>query len=221
MSSGRPAKLNQSHRKLPTQGSGRVILSMPTASHGITNGTEARPSSGPKSVDSTTDLARCFLRLANLPSYPLDRLSSGMKRSFGARPARSCLLSMPCIVANHKRDVAVSAIGSRQDLRPTDATTIELPDPPIYAIDAEPRPGRVSERNKSRLTKIGSVWSNRVVTALSAMHVPSRSLPLRCWGRQSTQEHAAALETAPLSSIEVAEAPHLSSDHLTAATGIR
>ena len=40
-----------------------------------TDGTEARPSSGPKSVDPATDLARCFLRLANLPSYPLDRLS--------------------------------------------------------------------------------------------------------------------------------------------------
>ena len=44
------------------------------ASHGITNGTEARPSS-PKPVDPATELARCFLRLANLPSYPLDRLS--------------------------------------------------------------------------------------------------------------------------------------------------
>ena len=49
------------------------------ASHGITNGTEAVPSSAPKSVESavdpTADLARCFLRLANLPNYALDRLS--------------------------------------------------------------------------------------------------------------------------------------------------
>jgi hypothetical protein len=46
------------------------------ASPGITNQAEARPSSRPKkSVDPATDLARCFLRLANLPSYPLDRLS--------------------------------------------------------------------------------------------------------------------------------------------------
>ena len=45
------------------------------ASHDITNGTEARPGSGPKSVDPVTELARCFLRLANLPSYPLDRLA--------------------------------------------------------------------------------------------------------------------------------------------------
>ena len=45
------------------------------ASHGITNGTEGGPSSGPKSVNPATDLARCFLRLANLPNYALDRLS--------------------------------------------------------------------------------------------------------------------------------------------------
>jgi hypothetical protein len=45
------------------------------ASHGVTNGTEPRPSSELKSVDPATDLARCFLRLANLPNYPLDRLS--------------------------------------------------------------------------------------------------------------------------------------------------
>jgi hypothetical protein len=36
---------------------------------------EALPSSGPKSLDPATDFARCLLRLANLPSYPLDRLS--------------------------------------------------------------------------------------------------------------------------------------------------
>jgi hypothetical protein len=41
----------------------------------MTNGTEARPSSGPKFRDPATDLARCFLRLANLPNYALDRLS--------------------------------------------------------------------------------------------------------------------------------------------------
>ena len=45
------------------------------ASPGISNGTEAWRSSKPKSVDPATDLARCFLRLANLASYPLDRLS--------------------------------------------------------------------------------------------------------------------------------------------------
>jgi hypothetical protein len=44
-------------------------------SHGDSNGTKTFASSGPKSVDQGADLARCFLRLANLPSFPLDRLS--------------------------------------------------------------------------------------------------------------------------------------------------
>jgi hypothetical protein len=44
-------------------------------SRGITNGTEAQPSSAPGSVDPAIDMAHCFLRLANLPTYPLDRLS--------------------------------------------------------------------------------------------------------------------------------------------------
>jgi hypothetical protein len=59
------------------QGSGgdSVDADPDRASHGITNGADARPSSEPESVDPATDLARCFLRLANLPSYPLDRLS--------------------------------------------------------------------------------------------------------------------------------------------------
>ena len=60
-----------------------------------------------------------------------------MKQSFGARPARSCLLSMHWIVANHKREGAVSVSVVGNNCRPTGATTIEPPDPPIYAIDAE------------------------------------------------------------------------------------
>jgi hypothetical protein len=49
------------------------------APHGMTNATEAasRPASqSPKPAsDPAADLARCFLRLANLPNYALDRLS--------------------------------------------------------------------------------------------------------------------------------------------------
>ena len=45
----------------------------------ITNGTESSAGSMPKSVESAVDpaveLARCFLRLANLPNYAIDRLS--------------------------------------------------------------------------------------------------------------------------------------------------
>jgi hypothetical protein len=43
--------------------------------HGLANKTDAMPSSGPESFDPATDLAHCFLRLANLPNYALDRLS--------------------------------------------------------------------------------------------------------------------------------------------------
>jgi hypothetical protein len=54
-------------------------VSFQPTSHGITNGTEGVPNSGQKSVeptiDPTADLARCFLRLANLPNFALDRLS--------------------------------------------------------------------------------------------------------------------------------------------------
>ena len=54
-------------------------VSFNSASHSITNGTETVGNSGPKSiepaVDHTADLARCFLRLANLPNFALDRLS--------------------------------------------------------------------------------------------------------------------------------------------------
>ena len=43
--------------------------------HGTTNGTEALSDSGGAPVDPAADLTRCFLRLANLPNYALDRLS--------------------------------------------------------------------------------------------------------------------------------------------------
>jgi len=45
------------------------------APHGIATGTQTLPSSGPQPVDPAADLARCFLRLANLPNFALDRLS--------------------------------------------------------------------------------------------------------------------------------------------------
>jgi hypothetical protein len=45
------------------------------ASHGTIKETEVLPSPEPKSTNPNSDLTRCFVRLANLPSYPLDRLS--------------------------------------------------------------------------------------------------------------------------------------------------
>ena len=60
-----------------------------------------------------------------------------MKQSFGAKPARSCSLSMHWVAANHKKEGAVSVSVGGKTCRPMAATTIELPDPAIYAIDAE------------------------------------------------------------------------------------
>ena len=52
-----------------------VDADLDRASLGAANGTQDLASPGRQSVDPAIDLARCFLRLANLPSYPLDRLS--------------------------------------------------------------------------------------------------------------------------------------------------
>src|SRR5271157_2976102 len=45
------------------------------SSRGTTPGTETVPSPKTEQVDPAADLARCFLRLANLPNFALDRLS--------------------------------------------------------------------------------------------------------------------------------------------------
>ena len=42
---------------------------------GSAKATQVRTNLGSKFLHSATDLATCFLRLANLPSFPLDRLS--------------------------------------------------------------------------------------------------------------------------------------------------
>ena len=95
------------------------------ASHGLTDGTQERPGSEPKFVDPAIDLARCFLRLANLPSYPLDRLA-GMKQSSGARRARFYLLSMRWIVVNHTRDGTGSVLVSGKTCQPTSAKSLDF-----------------------------------------------------------------------------------------------
>jgi hypothetical protein len=50
-----------------------------SASRGITNATQAVQASKPNpvapAVDRAIELTRCFLRLANLPNFALDRLS--------------------------------------------------------------------------------------------------------------------------------------------------
>ncbi|MGA2312459.1 MAG: hypothetical protein ABSF87_08855 [Xanthobacteraceae bacterium] len=84
-------------------------------SPGITNGTQGQPSSGPKSV--ATDLTRCFLRLANLPSYPLDRLSRYEATLW--RQAGQILFALDALGRRKPQERARRFhIGSRQDLLP-------------------------------------------------------------------------------------------------------
>ena len=58
---------------------GSVSFDRDPASHDTTNATETGQNSRRKAVEAAAhpaaDLARCFLRLANLPNYALDRLS--------------------------------------------------------------------------------------------------------------------------------------------------
>jgi len=59
---------------------GSVSFDREPASHGITNATKLVPNPRPQStiastLDPCVELARCFLRLANLPNFALDRLS--------------------------------------------------------------------------------------------------------------------------------------------------
>jgi hypothetical protein len=49
--------------------------SVDSTSHDITNGTEAYPGPVEPAVEPNADLARCFLRLTNLPNFALHRLS--------------------------------------------------------------------------------------------------------------------------------------------------
>jgi hypothetical protein len=85
------------------------------ASHGSTNGTQAPPSSRPKSLNPAIDLARCFLRLANLPSYPLDRLSR--YEAILWRQAGQILFALDALDRRKPQDRGRRfRIGSRQDL---------------------------------------------------------------------------------------------------------
>jgi hypothetical protein len=87
------------------------------ASHGMTNGAEPRP--GPKSVEptveSTADFARCFLRLANLPNYALDRLSRYEATLW--RQVGQILFALDALDRRKPRDrVRRFQLGRRQDL---------------------------------------------------------------------------------------------------------
>ena len=86
---------------------------------GIAPGTEAVPSSSPEPVDPAADLARCFLRLANLPSCALDRLSR--YEAILWRQAGQILFALDALDRRKPQDRGRRfRIGSRQPL-PADA----------------------------------------------------------------------------------------------------
>jgi hypothetical protein len=53
----------------------QIDAELDRATHSNTTGTEAVANSEPEPIDRSAELARCFLRLANLPNFALDRLS--------------------------------------------------------------------------------------------------------------------------------------------------
>jgi hypothetical protein len=69
----------------------------------------------------------------------------------------------------------MSAAG--KNCRPTDETTIEPPDSPIYTI-GESSAGRASDRNKSRLMKIGFVSVRPEGACHQRRRVPPRELSI-------------------------------------------
>ncbi len=91
------------------------------ASHGITNETEAVPGfmakSGEHAVHPNAEFARCFLRLANLPNYALDRLNR--YEAILWRQVRQILIALDALDRRKPQDRKRHFhLGNRQDLSP-------------------------------------------------------------------------------------------------------
>jgi len=88
---------------------------------GIDSGTEALPGPAPRAartvVGSATELARCFLRLANLPNFALDRLSRYEATLW--RQAGQILFALDALDRRKPRERRRRFhVGARQELRP-------------------------------------------------------------------------------------------------------
>jgi hypothetical protein len=81
------------------RGADSVSYDRISASHDTTDVTDAAPNSEPNAVgpvvDPAVELARCFLRLANLPNFALDRLSRYEATLW--RQARQILLALDAL----------------------------------------------------------------------------------------------------------------------------
>ena len=109
-------------RKLSLQSSSVLILLMPALIvHRPASQTERKPGAA-LSQNLLIPPPNSRVAFCVWPICPATRSTglAGMKQSFGARPARSCLLSMHWIVANHKREAAVSVSVAGKTCRPTE-----------------------------------------------------------------------------------------------------
>jgi hypothetical protein len=82
-------------------------------SPGLENLIETNQAAGPASIQGQAapdvELARCFLRLCNLPNYA-PTASAGMKLFFGVKPGKFFMHSTIWIAANHRRECGVSVL---------------------------------------------------------------------------------------------------------------
>jgi hypothetical protein len=103
-----------------------IINNREPASHRIANTTEAMRSSEPNptgpAIDPALDLARCFLRLANLPNFALDRLSR-YEATLWRQAGRILRL---WIAANHKKEDTASVSMIAQNWRRLGATITDF-----------------------------------------------------------------------------------------------
>jgi hypothetical protein len=92
--------------------------------HRLTNRTDPQPSSGPEPFDRDADLARCFVRLANLPNYALDRLSR--YEAVLWRQAGQILFALDALQRRKPQERRSRFRSGRQNQPPMDTRTIEL-----------------------------------------------------------------------------------------------
>jgi hypothetical protein len=109
------------------------------ASVGTINGTQALPSSGRACVDPAIAHARCFLRLANLPSYPLDRLSRYEAVAAG-RSDPICIRRIRSTQTTGSK-AALSRPGKKRSL--TLSAMIAVSDWPVCAVSKTTTPHRM------------------------------------------------------------------------------